>query len=130
MPYIITTMPREWRDYAAQHGTDDAVQRGGMNPVTRRAVATLDMETLKQEAKRAQSAMIFGVERIAQIERAVETGGTIGPLPDGTVIEVALVAWDELASRAGIYLREYLRIGNPRPSEQQRVINAYNAAQD
>lgn len=31
-----------------------------------------------------------------------ETGGTIGPLPDGVVIEVSVTDWQDLAGRAGL----------------------------
>jgi hypothetical protein len=43
-----------------------------------------------------------------------ESGGTVGPLPDGTVIEVERVTWGQLAYRA---------------FEKQEILDAYKARQ-
>lgn len=47
-----------------------------------------------------------------------ESGGTIGPLPDGTVIEAESVIWTELADRADCF---------PVPWSHERILAAYNA---
>ncbi len=49
-----------------------------------------------------------------------EEGATIGPLPDGYVIDVRPVSWAELASIAGFH-------GPPQyDNEREDLINAYN----
>jgi len=80
MPYIITT-----------HTRKDAIERSvGLAPrPSRRAVATLE------EARDVAEDAVIGEGRfdndeafLAAIVALPESGGTIGPLPDGTVIEV------------------------------------------
>ena len=90
MPYIITTStpptgtPRERTAYT-MWGT-----------VTRTAVATLD------EARMAVASIYDGftytdvetaMDNCWEAENLPEAGKTIGPLPDGTVIEVARADW-------------------------------------
>jgi hypothetical protein len=114
MPYIITTK-RRWNDAGSN--------TGGTILVSRHAVATLDVATLARACRRAQPAMILGVEYVSQMEAAVKAhGGTIGPLPDGTVIEVAPAAWADLVE----VLNRLGRVGTAHGSE---IIDAYNAAQ-
>jgi hypothetical protein len=98
MPYIITTKSRV--------------------KVTRRAVATLD------EAQ--DGCYWIAVDHGTTSEGAASIaiphdGGTIGPLPDGTVIEVERVS---LAALAGSPVAQY----NARHTAE--IIDAYNAAQD
>ena len=56
------------------------------------------------------------------IERLPGAGGTIGPLPDGTVIEVERIGWDDLSRALG---------WNPDLALHRKaeIIDAYNAAQ-
>jgi hypothetical protein len=91
MPYVITTTD-------PHHGT--ALHGLATSPpdptTTTLAVATLDEETLRQRCLRAQPSMIFSAEMKEQIRRVVaESGGSVGPLPDGTLIEV-----DEVTCKA------------------------------
>jgi len=122
MPYTITT----WHN-------EDAVPI----PVipkpkdTRRAVATLE------EARAAVNNALYRIEGemddprplagfYAQADTLPESGGTIGPLPDGTVIEVRRRSWRDLSP----YCRFHpdAEIGDdpidPTPAE---IIDAYNA---
>lgn len=78
---------------------------------TRRAVATVD------EAQEY-------VDQIDYRYEVPESGGTIGPLPDGTVIEVEAVKWDALAGETGTPLTAMDGGGT------ERIIDAYNEAQE
>jgi len=94
MPYIITI----W------HNEDAAPTPVIPKPKdTRKAVATLD------EALSDVSTIVCNLmagENFGQYQdqfRAIdESGGTVGSLPDGTVIEVRPTHWDVLAARAEI----------------------------
>lgn len=100
MPYMITTYRHAWRN---SHTCT----------CPRRAVATLE---------EAQVVAAQGVRRvrdedgtrdfwnavyplIGQAETLPESGGKVGPLPDGTVIEVVRVEWRTLAEDAEIAWR-------------------------
>lgn len=97
----------------------DAIAR----PDTLTAVATLD------EARIAVANIYDGVE-YADVETAMdncwsaenlhESGGTVGPLPDGTVIEVAPVTLAELAGSP---------VANYNPARTADVIATFNARQ-
>ena len=104
MPYIITTTQREitgsegaWRGSVLEH------------EVSRTAVATLEdaREAALQgieDAYRGQVPHIVdsahGLEAFHEsdtdAEELLESGGTVGPLPDGTVIEVRPASWMDL----------------------------------
>ena len=93
MPYIITTtgprhVPFDDGDYI--DGTE----------TTRIAVATLE------EARDVVTGIVEEREPFSHkvqetagsnLSAMRESGGTVGPLPDGTVIEVRAVAWQDLA---------------------------------
>ncbi len=96
MPYIIET-----RDAAT-----GAFRSVDIGPLSRRAVATL--EEARSGARRivgehtnhyvdAQGQMIAAAQALG----LPESGGIIGPLPDGTVIEVRHVDWPYLRAKAG-----------------------------
>lgn len=116
MPYIVTTNQTE----ECEGGTALFLK-----PVSRRAVATLD------EAKEIVWAAMADVPRYAldmasrlsvTTHRLTEQGGSIGPLPDGTVIEVEVLAGTRLE-------REKIRLGlSPRATDEEFAA-AYNAAQ-
>ena len=91
MPYIITTTTKP----AGSPPGSKLVR------ISRRAVATLD------EARAVAE----------QINELPASGGTIGPLPDGTIIEVRRVGIATLASIV------------PAGSSISNVVDAYNAAQ-
>ena len=89
MPYIITTKRLMPHDAGARaHNSDDW---------PRTAVATLD------EARHEAWGVVQGrnwmtdvsaYQAVSDEARALPTeGGTVGPLPDGTVIEVAPMGW-------------------------------------
>lgn len=92
-PYVITTLPPGWSDYAKQYGVQEAADRAQMPKASRRAVATL------KEARDVylDTALRHGC-RFEIVPAFPESGGTIGPLPDGTVIEVAHWTASALAS--------------------------------
>lgn len=91
MPYIIETRydhePAARRLEAAGY-VGEAFQLRHSVP-TRTAVATLD------EARK----VVWGpLDWRGTCEHISESGGTVGPLPDGTVIEVRQVSLDEIVS--------------------------------
>lgn len=79
MPYIITTL-HPWAD------ANEPARRAR----TRTAVATL--EEARAAIKRSVNAIGTPDDRFAA-HHLPESGGTIGPLPDSTVIEVRRVDW-------------------------------------
>lgn len=107
MPYIITMTPRcECGEH--HHGSDG----------TKRAVATIE------QARDAAADIIYrqhdGTSHFDHFDAATympDTGGSIGPLPNGTVIEVRAVSWPELGQLAG---RPY------HFAEYGQTIDAYN----
>jgi hypothetical protein len=94
--YIITTTDHNW-PCGCDHGT---------RLVDRRAVATLD------EARAVAFCVMPG--GVAEALALPESGGTIGPLPDGTVIEVAPMVWRGAPASS--------------PAEVAAIVDAYNAA--
>jgi hypothetical protein len=106
-PYIVTAKP------PVQHvGPAGAVG----NVWTTRAVATLDEDEMERR----------GVPEPVRVEihaanLKASRGGTVGPLPDGTVIEVAPVDWGVLILAAGLNQHE--------AHEEPSIIAAYNEAQ-
>lgn len=105
MPYIVT------------HGYRPPGPGASLEPHSRTAVATLDeardvAHTTIHAAYRAayplQPCGLGGEHSDAQrahrwhnvdVEKLPDSGGTVGPLPDGTVIEVRRLEWIELARR-------------------------------
>lgn len=71
------------------------------------AVATIEeaRETAREEVARYSGEMPRTwptpiAAYVGEAERLPEHGGTVGPLPDGYVIDVRRVTWDELAKLA------------------------------
>lgn len=90
MPYVITTKQRS-ESYATGHSyVPNAIE----TVVSRRAVATLD-EAREQYLYNAVAGF-HGQPWLDRVDDIPESGGSIGPLPDGTVIEVEPVTWREL----------------------------------
>jgi hypothetical protein len=95
MPYIVTTKRPDAQPYNPAHANI-------WRPVSRRAVATLDA------ARRACLGVLDAAHLqgspVAVYRAAVdlpESGGTVGPLPDGTVIEVERVGWPDIWLKVG-----------------------------
>jgi hypothetical protein len=84
MPYVVTTKRR--CEPAA--GTDDWPM---LLPVSRQTVATLE-EARRIAGRACLGSTPLNLENIEQARTLPEPGGTVGPLPDGTVIEVERVA--------------------------------------
>ena len=116
MPYVITTITRR-----PLHPDDTAPTDA--ESVSRRAVATLE------EARDVWDAALTALgdstgNYDSTPEDMPEPGGTVGPLPDGTVIEVEPVDWMRIAHDAG----RMVPVGaNPRA--EREAIDAYNAGQ-
>jgi hypothetical protein len=147
MPYVITTKYAQqcvccgagvvvpvaggvppFIHHKPERGTGDVCPRTGWTPqeaiatdddrVTRRAVATLD------EAREALCDAIHAVDPDATVFDIGGDGGSVGPLPDGTVIEVAPWTEIELATFTDLSMDQALTL----PAGD--IIDAYNAAQE
>jgi hypothetical protein len=130
MPYIITTGSKYRKDHSLECWP---LPRGGSAPercncdfmdgFTRTAVATLD-EARDDVIARIECAENPDGPRLdSEWERAHgmdESGGTVGPLPDGTVIEVRRVEWATLNGEHGYTL-------HPSTQMAERILAAYNA---
>jgi hypothetical protein len=111
MPYVITTTRTVMGGYTLPG------ERESAEYVTRHAVATLD------EARTAAIEATGGAFSIAEHEASLdavaaftESGGTVGPLPDGTVIRVARLPIDQMQTHFGQSIAD--------------ACDAYNAAQE
>ena len=111
MPYVITTTQTifDWpsESVEARRVKNETLRRGY---TTRVAVATLD-EARDYVATSIESSPAWigtthpfnGLDGLVSAAgRLPESGGTIGPLPDGTIIEVSRVGLRELADQSGI----------------------------
>ena len=121
MPYIITTHAPDLSNPAHRHSGIKAV-------TTRTAVATL------KEARTSAFSILIGInhrdetgaqyidEDTFDAARALpDAGGTVGPLPDGTVIEVRPVSTEDLARMADIEPHAF------DPDRPAPIIAAFNA---
>jgi hypothetical protein len=113
MPYIITTKRQ------TPFGRAGGQTIGGPVDVivSRRANATL--EDARESARDATAAHCGDYALAEWDEMALtlpESGGTIGPLPDGTVIEVKWAGLGDLAFAIGRML-----------APDEKIIDAYNA---
>jgi hypothetical protein len=115
VPFVITTTRPTLRH--AEPGTVGVPNQYYPTVLSRRAVATLEearVAAAKLLRERSEEGKAQGVEMWLP-----KSGGTIGPLPDGTVIEVERVKIAALAAMV------------PRLLEDgENVIAAYNAAQE
>jgi len=115
MPYIITTTE-------PPVGTEVPCGR----VVIRTAVATLEearKATFHTVTDTPGYATCIGFPTDTAIaESILESGGTVGPLPDGTVIEVRPISFGALASRAG-----FAQFSDERSHAE--IITAFNGAQ-
>lgn len=139
MPYVITTTPGDVREAEERNGARLTGIMDGSQPATpdseaatrdalakldrmksRRAVATLDEA---RQWTHDECALRCADDSAADALTIPESGGTIGPLPDGTVIEVAPhnIVWFEAELEA-----RGIRTAGMSDAE---VIDAYNAAQ-
>lgn len=59
----------------------------------------------------------------AELRRIVNEGDTIGPLPDGTVIEVERIEWPALAKVAG---KQWITYEPSSDHLREAIIDAYN----
>lgn len=118
MPYIIETTTPEMSSY---------IEPGQPWPrtVSRRAVATL--EEAQREAWTIVADSPTGADHSLMEWRrdaanVPAEGGTIGPLPDGGVIEVRQVSWTSLRTMSGI---DESSVPGSRPDSD--IIPAFNA---
>jgi hypothetical protein len=105
MPYIVTT----------KRLARNVIDRNAWQVVSRRAV-----DTLEEARERALSA---GASTRDVLRNISESGGTVGPLPDGTVIEVEQVTWAALDLRSSRRAADY----EPRELAKQPILDAFNA---
>lgn len=63
----------------------------------------------------------------ASIDNLPESGGTIGPLPDGTTIEVSLATYDDLRASANLVGIELYGL---RDERRDQILDAYNTRQE
>jgi hypothetical protein len=123
MPYVITTNRQDERPSRVGYADD-------MRVISRRAVATLE------EARRAVRTDLTQKHHVNPVGKHMrdisalfnhnmrEHGKhTVGPLPDGTVIEVARVRWDVIREEA----LKHQSIDRYPGDGGQPVIDAYNA---
>lgn len=111
MPYVITTTTP---DPCVAYSTPRKPL------VTRRAVATLDEAQRLVDNRREQDALNARPWSVAVRGLLNKGGGTIGPLPDGTVIEVEQITWPALALSAGLSYPAHVGEMAARGSEKAR----------
>jgi hypothetical protein len=121
MPYVITTTAGTGDGYPCNTPSGFAE--------IRRAVATLD-EALEYAHSLVPDDEHFDHNnRHAAIDSLGNHGGTVGPLPDGTTIQVEKVGWLDL-SRSARIPDGWADHGEPTELRQRSIIDAYNAAQE
>jgi hypothetical protein len=108
MPYIIETR------MAAEPPNQDVAVRAAV--LSRIAVATLD--EARREGRRIMANA--GEWSTADIDELPESGGTVGPLPDGTVIEVRQAGYVEIAAAVDNKPATW--------TSEQSILAAFNAA--
>lgn len=106
-PFIVTTK-RQW------HELEFETERVRTSVVSRVAVGTL------QEAREATEAAAR-TSRIAIDALVAESGGSVGPLPDGTLIQVEHVGWRHIEDSLGYHLGY--------PDGPEAALAAFNARQ-
>jgi hypothetical protein len=124
-PYIVTTKRRKMAVMFPPR----------MDVVYRRAVATLEEREvtpkLREMLPHEHPARLIAIA--AEIARMPESGGTIGPLPDGTMIEVEQTNWLRLAEAAGIEEAHAYSLAEAATAgaedAQREILDAYNARQ-
>jgi hypothetical protein len=109
MPYIVTTK----RTVPTDLGRDEVADAGVLS---RRAVATLEAILQYGSDQGWRRATVRAVASFP------ESGGTVGPLPDGTVIEVEPIAFSRLYD-------EVFTVGVDPPTTPTKLCDAYNARQ-
>jgi hypothetical protein len=145
-PYIVTTKRRcdqpacdrsepcsaERSGWCAHPNSDDG--DGNRTPVSRRAVATLKEAEAICDSRIEQQRDSFDLPGMAdafeQVEDVMEeSGGTVGPLPDGTVIEVEPTTWLAIAETVGMTWWSTATTPEATRRREQAVLDAYNARQ-
>jgi len=119
MPYIITT---------ATPLRGEPVHEP-LDRITRTAVATLE------EAREACYDVLIKLDNDPApyfdahfaVDNMDDSGGSVGPLPDGTVIEVRPTTWERVARDAG--LETWRLVTDPAPVVGEQILAAFNAAQ-
>lgn len=132
MPYIITVRDPIAADQSKHVGEDNRLRYNadgsevfpgatGVRPSkgSVRAVATLE-DAIQWVCEYADEydAPTPGFDALASA--IAPHGGTVGPLPDGMVIEVQPITWADLASKAGFYAPPQY------PNEREELLDAFN----
>lgn len=132
MPYVITTTRPVGLHHGRPTAREHAERIGGrfdLGPqgfvvasVTRRAVVTLDEARAVCRAVDPDDNGDVRGPLTRMVDALTDSGGTVGPLPDGTTIRVALVRYEDLLQLGGpIY---------PTTTTHAEILAAYNAAQE
>lgn len=120
MPYVVTTGKRF-------NDTDSGI--GGVQVESRRAVATIEDARNAADAilaDHSDGAQLMAWAAIsAEVPNLPEAGGKVGPLPDGTMVEVEPVALADIWQA----IRPDPPNDSPLPSTDE-IIAAYNATQE
>lgn len=122
MPYVITTTTP---GYYCMHCGPGACTTDSHSLVSRVAVATLEdaRKHCLEETVRTH-AWGYGSQPFISASRALpESGGTIGPLPDGTIIEVRRVDNFALGMEAGL-----LPVDHPSMWPVADLVSRFNAS--
>jgi hypothetical protein len=136
MPYVITTRRNGPDTYQAHHGSKFPCASCGEDgyisvphSCSRRAVATLE-EAIRAVRQFAPDDSRLVESGTYEDHAPLEDGFTVGPLPDGTVIEVAPMDWRHLIRASGIARRQpsyWFAVTNPTAEEKSSALDAFNA---
>lgn len=133
MPYIIKTKQLKTGTYdESRSGMPGPIQTHTLPTLTQFAVATLDDAReyvqeiteggLPDESRQDITRLLLAARDLP------DAGGTIGPLPDGTVIEVQRVTWEGMAFHTNMK-PEFVRVlnhGGDVDAFHARMIDAFN----
>ena len=134
VPFIVTTKrPLSCTCWGRVEAEMCRACRKGGKDVSRRAVATLEearqivLDFLEFDiaAEQVDADMMDAQYRYA--EALPESGGTVGPLPDGTVIEVERVSWHDLTHHAPNVGRFWLPATGGDEASRTAILDAFNA---
>jgi hypothetical protein len=136
MPFVVTrTPPIPTEPYCARSSDWCDGDQTCHDPDCKGRVSRVATATLKEAHDTAREACLYApgsVETIAQAVRDVfalpESGGTVGPLPDGSLIEVERVTFNRLAADAAWIAPENDRDYSSAPRHAEQVIAAFNEA--
>lgn len=136
-PFIVTAKRPE-RDGDTHHWCGFGPDHDGPCPPldeAGRVVSCVAVATLEEAREMAKAEVVrcigtkgwFGKSVHEQYESLPDSGGMIGPLPDGTLIEVRQVSWDDILRNLDVSGEEYERLADTNLTRDADVIAAFNA---